>query len=47
MFTEFLFLIFQNQKQPKCPSGGEYYINKLWYIYLAVDKFNRGELLSH
>lgn len=46
MFTEFLFLIFQNQKQPKCPSGGEY-INKLWYIYLAVDKFNRGELLSH
>lgn len=39
-FTEVLF-IFKNQRQPKCPSMGEW-LNKLWYIstmeYYSIKK---------
>ena len=35
MFIEALFTIVKTQKQPKCPSTGEW-IKKMWYIYTYV-----------
>ena len=32
MFTEALFTMARTQKQPRCPSTGEW-IKELWYIY--------------
>ena len=46
-----LYLIAQNWKEPRCPSGGEH-INKLWYIqtleyYLALKEISCPAMKRH